>query len=158
MQIKFKIPNGVNFCCEKSVPINLLSNDLYEIMLFIKKQFDVKILQLYEDWLQHDGLIFLKSKVKIENLLNILQNHQKTLKSMPDDDYVRIGISTNIWNWYLRYYAKLNEKENIIEGNYDITLPDDYAITFKNELLSKLSDKLVEKKSIVYFENIIVRK
>jgi hypothetical protein len=75
---------------------------------------------------------------------------------MPGDDYVRVGIAPSDGKWYLRFYTMWDDEGNLLEGDYDITLPSDLVGEFRQEIIPDLEASVQEESSQAYFQRVIV--
>jgi hypothetical protein len=149
----FWLSEGTNFSCQDPVPISSLSRDLCNIAAFLQDKSPNATLQWFDDWWQHDGLYFENGILDWHDLFAIVESPDRICEAMSDDDYVRIGIATTDGEWYLRFYATLNNKSELFEGDYDVTLASGLVEAFR-KIIPSLMASISEEASEKYFKRI----
>ena len=152
---EFKPPEGTNFNCRDFIPIASLSKDLCKIAAFLQDKYPYVPLQRFDDWWQHDGLHFEKGTLDWHGLFSIVGSSKTIYQSMPGDDYVRVGIAPSDGKWYLRFYATWDDEGNLLQGDYDITLPSDLVVEFRQEIIPDFEASVQEESSQTYFQRVI---
>ena len=149
----FKIPIGINFDCLEEQSIETLSVVLCLIAEFLQgKESNTSLFQ-YEDWLEHDGLIYYKGKIDFHAFFKIIGTPEQLLKSMQGDEYVHVGVLSTDPSWYLRFYVYWNDEGTALQGRFDITLQEPLLQSFR-DCISSLNIKFNEDASDDYFERI----
>lgn len=75
---------------------------------------------------------------------------------MPGDDDVFVGIYSNEFPLYLRFYIYWNDDETGLIGRFDITFPTEIAGQFRDEIVSTCRIGLKEMHSAEYYQSIIL--
>ena len=151
----FVPPIGINFHLQQPIPLDLLSDALCKIVVFMQANDKYKTLKLYSDWWQHDGLHFDGDHINILELLEIVKAPQAILGFMPGDDYVRVGIAPESLEWYLRFYA-VEANNHLRQGDFDITLPKQLSEKFRQEVMKNLGLSIQEEPSTSYYSRIMM--
>lgn len=73
---------------------------------------------------------------------------------MPGDSEVRIGIAPSDLSWYLRFVVDWNDDDTAIEGEFDITVPQDLAREFRSEVMDGFLFRVAEQAAEEYYRQI----
>ncbi len=148
-------PEGTNFRLTEFVPATLLSASLCTVAAFLQELDPDDTLQRYDDWWQHDGLEFERDRIDLHGLLELVKSPQAICESMPADDYVRVGIASPKVGWYLRFYLTWNAAGDVLEGDFDITLPGEHVERFKQVVMRDLAVRLEVEDACAYYARIL---
>ncbi|QDT29208.1 hypothetical protein Enr10x_45570 [Gimesia panareensis] len=152
----FQPPAGVNFSTEEILSLKNLSGSLCKIASFLQNDLHASQLVRYEDWWQHDGLHFRKAACDIHDLFAIVQNPRSLIEAMPGDELVYIGIAPPDALWYLRFYSSWDDEGLELTGLFDLTLPADMAVQFRDSVIPELECTILEQDALEYFKEIIL--
>jgi hypothetical protein len=152
----FKPPDGINFHCSEPMPIADLSSILCKIVSYLQSIDQYAKLRRYDDWWEHDGRHFYRNELDFHGLFEIVGNSRALFESMPGDEYVRIGIAPVDVRWYLRFYTNWDQSGSKFEGDFDITLPDERTVAFRDQLLHEIPHQLKKENARSYFQRIIL--
>ena len=150
----FAPPDGINFCCVCVLPSAELSPILLEVVAYLQRVDPHARLRLYHDWWQHDGLHFCKRDLDFGGLFDIVKTPADLIEAIQGDTYVRVGIAPLDCKWYLRFYVEAHDPEATLEGDFDITLPEEMARGFREHVVSKLGCPLQEEDARSYYRRI----
>ena len=150
----FSPPDGINFCCVGVLPSAELSAILSKVVAFLKRVDPHARLRQYDDWWQHGGLHFFKRDLDFGELVDIVKTPEVLTEAIPGDDYVRVGIAPMNCKWYLRFYIDAHDPEATLEGNFDITLPDEMASGFREHIARELGCTLQEEDARSYYRRL----
>ncbi|MDP4147011.1 MAG: hypothetical protein Q8936_21475 [Bacillota bacterium] len=151
-------PVGLNYRPkENDIDPVSLSNTLCRIVSFLQSKDPNIKLNIYNDWWQHDGLHFEKGLIGYDDLFDIIETPRTIFENMPGDDWVYIGVSSEVNSWYLRFYLDWNRNDEHLLGRFDITVPLKMGNEFENEVISKLDFSIKKEDSKSYYERIILK-
>lgn len=74
---------------------------------------------------------------------------------MPGDFYVFVGVSSKQMPFYLRIYVDWNDDETEIVGRFDVTVPDELAVRFRDDVAYVWRSKFSERSSAEYYGSIM---
>ena len=131
-------PKGINFRCASMVDIRTLSHALCKIVAFLQTVDPYQPLNRHDDWWEHDGLNFIKEQMTMHDVFEMVGSPRSIYERMPGDEYVHIGISPVDNSWYLRFYAAWDDDGMQLEGRFDLTLTDELAERFRQEVVPNL--------------------
>lgn len=123
-------PDGANLSVVDTHDLQALCDALTGILCFLRDLPTSDPLLRYDDWLEHDGLLFPRGRVTFSALLELVRSPRGLLEATPEDHAVRVGIAPRDQSWYLRFRADLDSGGGSPEGSFDVTLPsphDEYA-------------------------------
>lgn len=150
----FNPPEGINFRCRGVLaPAELLSI-LSKVAAYLRRVDPHARLRQYDDWWQHDGLHFFKRDLDFGGLFDILKTPADLIEAIQGDDYVRVGIAPMNCKWYLRFYVDAHDPEATLEGDFDITLPEEMALDFREHVVAELGCPLQEEDAVAYYRRI----
>jgi hypothetical protein len=87
-----------------------------------------------DDWWEHDGLFFEKGSLDLHGLFQIVGTPRSLLEAMPGDDRVFVGVGATDRSWYLRFLVDWHENDELILGEYSITLDESLSRHFQAAL------------------------
>jgi hypothetical protein len=150
----FAVPAGLNFHCSRPIPVGDLSRDLRKIASFLQQRAPSSPLEQLDDWLQHDGIVFLNRTIDFHQLFQLVGSPRAVYAAVPGDDLVRVAIRPADESWYLRFYAVWMDEDDSPSGNYDVTLPSELALLFRRLVVPVLQADVEEEPSAFYFQRI----
>ncbi|KAB8142990.1 hypothetical protein F8S13_12170 [Chloroflexia bacterium SDU3-3] len=93
-------------------------------------------------------------QITFADLIQIIQSPQAIRRGTPADDFVRIGVAPPQRKWYLRFRAVQSDREELDQGDYDLTLPADMLADFRAACLPRLRGPVGEEDALRYFSRI----
>lgn len=150
----FSPPDGINFCCVGVLPSAELSSILSKVVGYLKRVDPHARLRQYDDWWQHDGLHFYKRDLDFGGLFDIVKTPADLIEAIQGDTYVRVGIAPMDCKWYLRFYVDAHDPEATLEGDFDLTLPDEMASGFREGVARELGCTLQQEDAWSYYRRL----
>ncbi|RLB63668.1 MAG: hypothetical protein DRH08_10750 [Deltaproteobacteria bacterium] len=150
LDFRFRFPDGVNFHLRSEVPVEQLLQSLQAAVAFLHEHFPGESLYLCDDWLEHDGFHSVRREIDFTELKRIVADEDTLRLSMPGDFAVRVGIISKDRDWYLRFH--IDETE--IEGDFDLTIPEDLANALRPVLCGFHGEELQEEPAGAYYDRI----
>jgi len=151
----FQVPDGSNFATSDDIPAAELSKILRNVSAFLQSISPYGKLERYDDWWEHDGLHFYRSALSFEELFEIIHSPRSLLESMPGDFYVFVGVYSKQIPFYLRIHVDWNDDETEIVGRFDVTVPNELAARFRNDVASVSGTEFSERPSPEYYRSIM---
>lgn len=159
---KFKPFDGnvlrINMNGEK-VPIGVIREMVEKIFLYLGRNNLCGKIYKYDDWLQHDGLLFHKERFTYKKLKQILKNNKSFYNSRHGDNLVRRGYYDSRNRWYMRVYVSdmidLRTGEELW-GDFDISISDYHIYKLKKIIENEYPIKLGIEDAYKYFQRINV--
>lgn len=148
----------INMNGEK-VPIGVIREIVEKIFLYLGRNNLCGKIYKYDDWLQHDGLLFHKERFTYKKLKQILKNNKSFYNSRHGDDFVRRGYYDSRNRWYMRVYVsdvKDLKTEEGLWGDFDISISDYHIYKLKEIIENEYSIKLGIEDAYTYFQRINV--
>jgi hypothetical protein len=149
-----KLPDGINFRTASELPLARLSQCLCRVASFLQSIVGHAPLRRFDDWLEHDGLQFEKAQLDVHGLFQLAETARTLYEATPADDCVCVGVAPLDVNWYLRFRASWDEAEASLVGRFDITLPQDLAMRFRDELVADLECAITEESAATYYKRV----
>jgi hypothetical protein len=75
-------------------------------------------------------------------------------EATPSDEYVCVGVAPLDGDWYLRFRANWDEAGGSLVGRFDITLPQDLAPSFRENVVAGLGCEITEESATTYYQRI----
>lgn len=148
----------INMNGEK-VSIGVIREMVEKIFLYLGRNNLCGKIHRYDDWLQHDGLLFYKERFTYKKLKRILKNNKSFYNSRHGDYLVRRGYYDSRNRWYMRVYVSdsidLKTGEELW-GDFDISISDYHIYKLKEILENEYSIKLGIEDAYTYFQRINV--
>lgn len=138
------------------MPIQALRRDLCRIAVFLQEARPHVALQRFDDWYEHDGLHFAKGSLDFHGLFALIGSSRAIFEAVPGDDRVHVGIAPADASWYLRFHACWSDDDETLEGDYDVTLGQDFAVRFR-DIVPTLEAAIDEEDSQGFFSRIRIR-
>ena len=148
----FRFPDGVNFHLDNFVSVAELLPTLQAVVTFLHAHTAAKTLHFTEDWLQHDGELFHRAIGDFPKLSQMIADADALRDFMPDDFNVRVGVASEDYVWYLRFFV-----DEDLEGDFDVTVPEELAQSLRPVLRELHGEHLQEEEASVYYERITDR-
>ena len=152
----FQAPNGSNFASDEDIDASKLSNILCKVAAFIQRTSPYIRLEKYDDWWEHDGLHFYDRSILIEDLFEIVRSPKSLLESVSGEFNVFVGIYSTEIPFYLRFYVDWNDDETNLIGRFDLTIPQEMAERFRDEIVQTSEVEMQEMASEKYYQSIIL--
>ena len=108
----------------------------------------------YDDWWEHDGLLFVKGKTDFKKILRTMETSRGLFESCSDDFAVYNGIGPKDESWYLRYQADWDCDDDKIEVYFAVALNNELSIVFVGRCLGELEYFSPGQDSEEYFKEI----
>jgi hypothetical protein len=107
---------------------------------------------------EHDGLQFQveRAQVDVHGLFQLVGSAQSIYETTPGDDYVYVGVAPLDVGWYLRFRADWDGAGASLVGQFDITLPHDLAMRFRDEVVADLGCSITEESAATYYKRMEV--
>ena len=151
---EFTPPEGTNFHCSGLLPVTDLSAALCKLVSYLQSADPRASLRQYDDWWEHDGLHFFKRNVGFHGVFEVVGTPRYLLEAMPGDDYVRVGVAPDSGKWYLRFFVTWDDSGSRLEGDFDITVPEEMESAFREQVLPELGLELEEENAASYYRRI----
>jgi hypothetical protein len=148
-------PKGTNFRCTDALAARDLSNALCRVASFLQGVEPYEKLERYDDWWEHDGLHFDRSSMDFNQLFAMINSPRALLETVPDDDYVFVGVAPVAGGWYLRFRVEWDDDGFDLLGRFDVTVPESLVGQFRTEVVWPLSLDLSEQDADSYYQSII---
>jgi hypothetical protein len=152
---EFIRPKGTNFQCA-DVTASDLAKALSRIASFFHCLDPYEKLKRYDDWWEHDGLHFDRASVDFNQLFAMIKSPRALLETVPDDDFVFVGVGPFAGGWYLRFRVEWDDEGFDLRGSFDVTVPESLAQQFRTEVVRPLSLDLSEQDADSYYDSITV--
>jgi hypothetical protein len=147
--------DGLTFIPDEGVTPMELSGCLEKILAFLKeKESDIKLIR-YDDWWEHDGLMFKNGQTSFEEMIKIVKNPELIESEMSGDDRVKIGICPEDERWYLRFLIDTNIEDTVKDAEFDLTIPFEWVEEFKDKVVPSLELEVITEPSLQYFSRIM---
>jgi|ERR1700733_2139453 hypothetical protein len=150
----FKLPDGINFRAAGELPVARLSQCLCKVASFLQSIVGQALLRRFDDWLEHDGLQFEKPPLDVHGMFQLIGSAQSLYEATPRDEYVCVGVAPLDGSWYLRFRADWDEAGDSLVGRFDITLPSDLAVSFRNDVVAGLGCAVTEESAGTYYKRV----
>lgn len=158
MYSNFIAPEGTNLRSGFHLRAALLSDALSQTVEFLRNISDGDSqLFRYDDWWEHDGLHFPRKDGIINfDVLSSLVEMPEAIKAAMTGEYnVFIGVAPPSFQWYLRFYYDTDaDAEEEMFGCFDLTLPDQFVDTYRQQIVLTLGLEMQEQESIAYYLSI----
>ena len=149
-------PKGTNFRCADEMTAAALAKVLCRVASFLQGLGPYEKLERYDDWWEHDGLHFDRSSLDFNQLFAMINSPRALLETVPDDDYVFVGVAPVAGGWYLRFRVEWDDDGMDLLGCFDITVPETLVEQFRTEVIRPLSLDLSEQDADSYYDSITV--
>ncbi|MCR9145077.1 MAG: hypothetical protein NXI24_22755 [bacterium] len=149
---EFREPEGINLRTEDDLRLEQLHELFFRIFRNVLIADPGKKYHLWHDWWEHDGLHFPARSVRLEKLMDLTVDLNAFVKAMPKDFKVRLGITPDDFQWYLRMGYDPEDGESFL----DITGPPD---TRSQESLAAeftaMNLKCIQENASEYYRRIV---
>jgi len=151
----FNAPSGVNLRSDGWVSADNLARVLKSTVAFLQSiEPPGQPLYRYADWWEHDGLHFNEGEIDFSQLAVLVENAAAVRASMSREYEVFVGIASQDFRWYLRFYHEWDYHGREEWGRFDITLPNDLIVPYRQQVLVSLSIAVQEQESVPYYLSI----
>ncbi|WP_238916767.1 hypothetical protein [Clostridium sp. YIM B02555] len=143
----------------EKVPISVIREIVEKIFLYLGRNNLCGKIYRYDDWLQHDGLLFYKKRFTYKKIKRILNDNKSFYNSRNEDYLVRRGYYDSRSRWYVRVYVLDRiylKKGEELWGDFDISISDYHIHKLKEIIENKYSVKLGIEEAYTYFQRINV--
>jgi hypothetical protein len=156
--VHYPLCPGVNFRPRELLPADVLCAALARTVSFLQHPDATLPLWRFEDWLQHDGLMFEKGGITFHDVFRFIDTPRSLLAAMKDDHAVRLGVAPArgavAEPWYLRFILEWDADEANLEGEFDLTLAPAAAVRYRREVVDALQFPTVEVDAAEYYRRI----
>jgi hypothetical protein len=156
--MEYPLVDGVNFRPREALSPETLCAALAQTVEFLRRDDPSLRLRRFEDWIQHDGLMFERADVTFEDVLRWVQTPGALMSAMKDDDEVRVGVAPAPGRpgppsgpWYLRFILAPDADHADLEGEFDLTLPTPAAGEYRREVVAASPFSFVEEDATIYY-------
>ena len=132
-QSGFTLPDGRTFVASGAA--GSIAADLRSIAAFLQSVTPPGAIIRYEDWIEHDGLHFVRGSMGYPDLFAALGSTRDLLAASPQDADVCLGLAPEGGGWYLRARAEWSDEGDEVVARYDLTLALDTADRFRESLV-----------------------
>jgi hypothetical protein len=153
--LHYPLQPGVNFSPAERLPADVLCAALAATVSFLQRSGAPAHLRRFDDWLQHDELMFEHGDITLPELFRMIETPRALLAAMPGDFQVRIGVAPTEGPWYMRFILDWDDTETHLEGDFDVTLPPALAAQYRQDVVPALPFAVVEEDAEGYFERIV---
>ena len=151
----FIAPIGINLRSKRSISPDTLSEVLKPTVNFLQTiEPTGSLLRKYADWWEHDGLHFDEGEIDFPQLSDMVQTTAHIKAAMSREFEVFIGIASQDFRWYLRFYHSWENDGRDELGRFDVTLPSELIAPFRQQVLGSLSVEVQEQESLSYYLSI----
>ena len=151
----------MNFHLNDPLAPDVLCRALTDTASFLQQLDPSSPLGLYDDWLQHDGLVFERlRRSDFRRLLDIVATPKSLHAHMTGDHEVRLGVAPATTKlhptppWYLRFILCLDADDRDLEGDFDLTLPPDHAPAYRRLAAERFPFPVAEEDATSYYHRI----
>jgi len=150
----FKGPIGLNFRTNSDLTMEQLTGILVGIVGFFERYDPNARLMRYDDWWVHDGIHYLNGETDYPTIYKLIKDEQSIQAAMQDEVGTCVGIAPESVEWYLRFAADLDEDTDVMEGYFDVTIPDKLVEKFRKEILPGLPCEIIEEAAQAYYDRL----
>jgi len=155
----YPLTPGVNIRPRDPLAAGVLCAALAQRVSFLQHPNPALRLRKFDDWHQHDGLMFDRGPVTFHDVFGWIDRPKTLLAAMTGDHEVRVGVAPAPGEpggpWYLRFILDWDPDETHLEGTFDLTLPPAAAPAYRREVVAALPLPFVEEDAETYFREIV---